>query len=165
MVQYLLSCLQCYLACFERFIKFLNKNAYIQIALSGKNFCLAAKDAFFIILKNPLRFGVVSSIGGVFILVGKLFISGLTTLGAYLYITESDNYSDSVYSPFIPTLMVFLFSYAIAAAFMTIYGLASDAILGCFILDEELQKKKNAPARHCPESLKVFIEKNKKKEK
>ena len=59
--------------------------------------------------------------------------------------------------------MVFLFSYAISAAFMTIYGLASDAILACFILDEEIQKKKNAPARHCPESLKVFIEKHKKK--
>lgn len=28
-IKFLLRCLSCYLACFERFIKFLNKNAYI----------------------------------------------------------------------------------------------------------------------------------------
>ena len=28
--------LQCVVRCFERFIKFLNKNAYIQIAILGK---------------------------------------------------------------------------------------------------------------------------------
>lgn len=29
----IIKCIQCYVLCFERFIEFLNKNAYIQIAL------------------------------------------------------------------------------------------------------------------------------------
>jgi len=58
------------MACFERFIKFLNKNAYIQIALTGKNFCMAAKDAFWLIIRNPGKFGLVSTLGGIFILIG-----------------------------------------------------------------------------------------------
>ena len=35
--------------------RFLNKNAYIQIALLGKKFCFAAKDAFWLIFRNALR--------------------------------------------------------------------------------------------------------------
>jgi len=161
-IKFVLGCLQCYMACFERFVKFLNKNAYIQIALTGKNFCMAAKDAFFLILRNPLRFGVVNGIGAIFIFFGKVFVASITALIGFLVITKVDTFSDELYSPFIPTFVMFVFAYAIGAVFMTVYGLASDAILACFVVDEELNQKKNAPARHCPESLRTFLNKNKK---
>jgi len=161
-IKWALGCLQCYLACFERFIKFLNKNAYIQIALTGKNFCLAAKDGFFLVLRNPLRIGALATIGSIFILFGKVFIASVTSLAAFMYLTKGEQYKDKLYNPFIPVLLVFIFAYAIGAVFMTIYGLAADAILACFIVDEEIHKKKNAPPLHCPESLKTFLEKYKK---
>lgn len=162
MVRFVLGCLQCYVACFERFIKFLNKNAYIQIALTGKNFCVSAKNAFFLILRNPLRFGVVNGIGVIFILFGKIFVAAITALISFIVITKWDKYSEKIYSPFFPTLVIFIFAYGIGAIFMTIYGLAADAILACFVVDEELSKDKNAVSRHCPESLRSFIAKNKK---
>jgi hypothetical protein len=160
-IKYALACLQCYVACFERFIRFLNKNAYIQIALTGKNFCVSAKNAFFLIFRNPVRFGVVAGIGAVFIAFGKIFIGAITALGAFLVITKWDKYSEDIYSPFFPTLLVFIGAYGIGAIFMTVYGLAADTILACFVTDEELSKKKNAPPRHCPESLKSFFDKQK----
>jgi len=161
-IVYTLRCLQCYVGCFERFIKFLNKNAYIQIALSGKAFCGAAKDAFVLIAGNPLRMGVVSSIGGIFVFFGKIFIAAITALIAFLVLTNWDRYSENIYSPFIPTLVIFIFAYVVGAVFMTVYGLAADAILACFILDEQINKKSNAPPRHCPASLEDFLSKNKK---
>jgi hypothetical protein len=161
-IQYTLKCLQCYVACFERFIKFLNKNAYIQIALTGKSFCGAAKDAFFLILRNPLRMGVVASIGSIFVLFGKIFIAALTALGAFLTVTNWTYFSEKLYSPFIPTLVVFFFAYVVGALFMSVYGYAADTILACFIVDEELNKKKNAPPRHCPASLRSFLDEHKK---
>ena len=39
------------------------RNAYIQIALMGTNFCTSAKKAFFLILRNAFRFGVVAVLG------------------------------------------------------------------------------------------------------
>ena len=36
------------------------RNAYIQIALMGTNFCTSAKNAFFLILRNAFRFGTVA---------------------------------------------------------------------------------------------------------
>jgi len=161
-VRYALKCLQCYVACFERFIKFLNKNAYIQIALTGKNFCFAAKDAFFLILRNPIRFSVVGGIGSVFVLFGKVFVASITALAGFLVITRWDRFNDSLYSPFIPTLLMFIFAYVIGACFMTVYGMAADTILACFIVDEELQAKKNSPPLHCPEALRDFLHKHKK---
>jgi hypothetical protein len=161
-VKYALRCLQCYVACFERFIKFLNKNAYIQVALTGKNFCSSAKAAFFLILRNPLRFGIVGGIGSIFVLFGKVFIAAITALAGFLVITKWDRFNDNLYSPFIPTICIFIFAYVIGAVFMNVYGMAADTILACFIVDEEIHSKKNSPALHCPESLKTFLEKNKK---
>ena len=42
----ILCCLQCILDCFERFMKFINMNAYIETAIYGYNFCRAAMKAF-----------------------------------------------------------------------------------------------------------------------
>ena len=73
--------------------------------MTGKGFCGAAKDAFMLIVKNPLRLGVVSSIGGVFVLFGKVFVAAITALIAFLVLTQWDYYSEKIYSPFIPTLV------------------------------------------------------------
>jgi solute carrier family 44 (choline transporter-like protein), member 2/4/5 len=64
------SAIHCYLSCLKRIVEFVNKNAYIQIALSGKNFCSAMKDAFAALSSNFLRFATVSSLGGVFVFIG-----------------------------------------------------------------------------------------------
>ena len=45
-VQCLTNFLRCCLACVERIVEFINKTAYIQIAIRGKSFCYAAKDGF-----------------------------------------------------------------------------------------------------------------------
>lgn len=44
--EYAINCLRCCMQCVERIVQFINKTAYIQIALRGKNFCTAAKDGF-----------------------------------------------------------------------------------------------------------------------
>lgn len=80
MTKCLLDCLSCLVACFERCIEYLNKNAYIQIALTGKSFCPAAKEAFETIWANSGRYGLVAGIGGAF-----NFVSQSGTLILYLF--------------------------------------------------------------------------------
>lgn len=65
----------------------MNKNAYIQIALSGKNFCMAAKDGFEIVWSNPLRYAVVGGIGGIIMFLGKIAIAAASTAAMYAYLT------------------------------------------------------------------------------
>lgn len=48
---------------------------------------------------------------------------------------------------------------------MSVYGLAIDAILMCFLYDEEMAKGKgNQKPKHCPPSLEDFFKNNKVKE-
>lgn len=51
----LMCCMKCFFYCLEKFLKFINRNAYIMCAIHGKNFCLSAKDAFNLLVRNIIR--------------------------------------------------------------------------------------------------------------
>jgi len=117
------------MACFQRFVEFLNKNAYIQIALTGKNFCTAAYDAFWMIARNPGKFAIMASLGNLFVLFGKMFILGFSVFIGYLMITNIEPYKSDIHGVFAPCFMMAIISYVIGDLFMSIYGMACDCIL------------------------------------
>merc|ERR1712070_861021 len=78
-------CIDYCLKCFERFMEFLSKNAYIQTQIKGSSFCTGARDAFGLLMRNFLRLATVSAIGGFFVNLGKLVIClGTTAIGALI---------------------------------------------------------------------------------
>lgn len=89
--EYLINCMRCCLACVERIVQFINKNAYIQIALSGKNFCMAAKEGFELVWSNPLRYAIVGGIGSIIMFLGKIMIACGTTVAMYAFLTYAPN--------------------------------------------------------------------------
>ena len=133
----IIKCVRCYVECFERFIEFLNKNAYIQIALTGKSFCAAAKDAFSLIMSNLARMAIVGNVGNIFSFLGMLIIT-LAGGGFTYYILMYTSYSTLVYSPVMPTICSIIICAMVAILVMTVYSMAIDTILQCFILDEQL---------------------------
>jgi len=147
------------MACLERFLKFLNKNAYIQIALNGKSFCMAAKDAVFLLMKNPARSGAVAGLGGIFVTIGELFVAAGTLVIGYLMINNADPWKSSIKDPLILYIVILFLGYVVGSAFMSVFGLSAQAILHCFILDEELNKSKGRDPVHTPEPLRDFLEK------
>ena len=117
-------------------MKFVNKNAYTQTAIHGYSFCKAAKEAFFLILRNVLRISAVSIVSDFVLIVGKLFIVVASTIGAYLYLDHY--YSDYLNGLYMPTVFVFLASFATAEIFNEVFGMAIMTILQCFLTDEEI---------------------------
>jgi len=100
------------------------------------------------------RMALVNGIGGVFIWVGKLFITAATVLICYEILLHAMPYKETVSSPFLPCILILFISYAIAVNFMSVYGMAMDAILMCFLYDEELAKGRgNQKPKHCPDTL------------
>lgn len=85
--EYVISCLRCCLACVERIVQFINETAYIQIALRGKNFCMAAKDGFEIVWSNGMRYLIVAGVGGIMMFIGRLLIATGTTALFYCLIS------------------------------------------------------------------------------
>lgn len=154
MIEILIKCCRCYLACFERFIRYLNKNAYCLTAMTGTSFCGSARDAFSLILRNPVRFAVVSNIGDLFTAVGRLFLCLSTAMLGYLIIQHYERYED-ISSPIPSTIVFGIIGLTIGGNFMTVYGIVADAVLLIFTMEEEIEKYHGAAMKvnRCPEPL------------
>jgi len=114
--------LQCCLWCIEKCVKFLNKNAYIQIAIMGNNFCSSARQAFHLMLRNFARFGVMATLGSIIHFLGMIFITVATTVSGYFVLTALHG----TVSPVVPMLAYLMVGYLVAALFMNVFGLATD---------------------------------------
>jgi len=154
------KCLGYVVWCVEKCMKFLNKNAYIQIALLGKKFCAAAKDAFWLIFRNALRIMAATLIAPVIHMFGFLTITvGTTFLG---YIMLINVFPDDISSPFVPCLFYFMIGYMVGKLVMNVFGLAVDTTLQCFVADEELN---GTVGEHTPSELTQFLAEMPKEEK
>jgi len=148
--------LRCCITCFEKFIKFLNKNAYIQCALLGKNFCKSAWNAFSLIMRNAGLVGLLAGIGFIVYILGVICITVTTGVCGYFILDAMYKYEIS--SPIIPVLFMFIIGWLVAKLFMGVFSLAVDATLQCFVADEELHKAGGGGgAQFTPEELKPFI--------
>lgn len=144
-----LKCVQYCVWCIEKCIKFLNKNAYIQVALLGTNFCRSAKNAFQLILRNMLRFGAIAMLGSVIQFLGFIFIVAATSILGYFIL---QGLHPDVY-PVVPVLLYIVISYLVAKLYMNVFGLAVDTMLQCFIATEEM----GGDAGFVPGPLKSFV--------
>uniref|UniRef100_A0A8C3QZE0 Choline transporter-like protein n=1 Tax=Cyanoderma ruficeps TaxID=181631 RepID=A0A8C3QZE0_9PASS len=86
--KFLLSCLKCCFWCLEKFIKFLNRNAYIMIAIYGTNFCTSARNAFFLLMRNIIRVAVLDKVTDFLFFLGKLLIVGSVGILAFFFFTQ-----------------------------------------------------------------------------
>jgi hypothetical protein len=148
-----ICCLRCFIWCLDYCVKFITKNAYIQIALTNKNFCSAAWLTFCLIVRNAARFSIVLSIGVILIFVGKALIIVLSAWIAYIILMES-YLKDNIYSPIFPVIVVCGIAYIISSIFLSVYSFAANAILHCYLVDEEVKGGRTPP------SLREFIDKN-----
>lgn len=70
-----------------------------------------------------------------------------------------DPYKTEVTDPTIPLICCLIIGWGVGNVFMDVYGLAVDSILHCFVLDEQLAKKKGGDAQNTPETLRAFLKK------
>lgn len=150
----LICSLRCCIWCLDYCVKHITKNAYIQIALTSKNFCSSCWLTFWLIVRNCARFSMVTGIGYILIFLGKALIMILSGWIAYIILMNSSNIKGKLYSPIFPVVVVVGISYLLASIFLSIYSFSATTILHCFILDEEVK------GNHAPKSLMSFIERN-----
>ena len=133
-------CIQCCLACCNKFIEFVNKHAYIQIALKGDSFCTAAFEGFGLIIRNLGRFSMLALIGGIFSIIGTLFITILSCVIGYLIITNVDYFSKDLNSCVLPVCAFGIIGFIMGRVSMSIFSVSGDALIHSFLLDEEINK-------------------------
>uniref|UniRef100_A0A2K6LR70 Choline transporter-like protein n=1 Tax=Rhinopithecus bieti TaxID=61621 RepID=A0A2K6LR70_RHIBE len=137
----LMTCLKCCFWCLEKFIKFLNRNAYIMIAIYGTNFCTSARNAFFLLMRNIIRVAVLDKVTDFLFLLGKLLIVGSVGILAFFFFTHRIRIVQDTAPPlnyyWVPILTVIVGSYLIAHGFFSVYGMCVDTLFLCFCEDLE----------------------------
>lgn len=101
---------------------------------------------------NAVRASLIGGLGGAFMWVGKITIACATSFIAFLILENVDPYMSSLSNPFLSCFICLVIAFVIGTLFMSVYGMAIDAILQCFLLDEKLSAgRDNAAPSHCPE--------------
>lgn len=140
--RFMLCCLKCCFWCLEHFIKFINRNAYIMIAIYGKNFCTSSKDAFFLLMRNVIRVAVLDKVTDFLLFLGKLLISGSAGVLAFFFFTRKipviQEEVPSLNYYWVPLLTVIFGSYMIAHGFFNVYAMCVDTLFLCFLWDLEV---------------------------
>ena len=157
---FLLKCAMCFVACFERTIKFFNKHAYIEVALRNINFCSAAAKCLEVTASNFLRFGVLSGLSGLFLFLGNLVISCGTTFIMFFIIKWYANARDLEIDTIAPHLVIFFIVLSICIIFSHVFEISADTLLHCYIYDEEDGNVDGFIGANCPNKLKETIDKH-----
>ena len=146
----LLSTINCCLDCFDRFVRYLNRNAYIYMAISSESFCPSALHSFLLILKNAAKFAFVEGLSDAFMFIAKIFIAISTTVIGYYLIPLM---TQIAVDPVLPTFVIFFFAYFVACKFISIFDTSANTILQCYLFDLDLAKHHNLEMRHVPATL------------
>jgi len=82
----LVSCIRCCLDIFEKFIRFINLNAYVYCAISSESFCESAMHSFLLMLKNSAKFFFVEGLVTYLTFMAKVVIASCNTIVCYFLI-------------------------------------------------------------------------------
>lgn len=145
-------CIRCVLWCLDKYVKFITKNAYIQIALHNNNFCMSAWTSFFLMIRHAGRFSSAVVVGWIMMMLGK---GTIMASSAYLTILVVQTKFPEVQQPFIPAAIVLTVAYVVGSLFLSIFSFSCTAILHCFLMDEDTGGSANTP-----DSLRSFLDYN-----
>ncbi|KAL3276791.1 hypothetical protein HHI36_012155 [Cryptolaemus montrouzieri] len=156
--------LKCFFWCLEKFLKFINTNAYIMCAIHGKNFCTSAREAFMLLMRNILRVFVLDKVTDFLFFISSLLISVGVGILAYLVfatdMTPIDN-SNLNYVE-VPIAVIVICTYFISTIFFNVYSMAVDTLFLCFL--EDCERNDGSPDRPyymSKDLMKIFGKKNK----
>jgi len=134
------GCIQCCLGCCNKIMEFVNKHAFIQIALKGDSFCTAAWEGFGLIIRNLGRFTALAAVSTVFTFIGTIFITVGSCIIGYFLITNVEYFSKDLNSCVLPVVAFGLIGFIMGRVTMSIFSVSGDALIHSFLLDEELNK-------------------------
>ncbi|XP_032387436.1 choline transporter-like protein 5-A isoform X2 [Etheostoma spectabile] len=150
--RFIMHCLKCCFWCLEKVIRYMNRNAYIMVAIYGKNFCSSAREAFFLLMRNVVRVAVLDRVTDFLLFLGKVLIAGGVGVVAFFFFTRKipviQEEEPNLNYYWVPLLTVVMGAYLIAHGFFSVYAMCVDTLFLCFCDDLE---------RHDGSSRKPFL--------
>jgi hypothetical protein len=131
------------LGCCKQMIEFINKNAYIDIAVEGDSgFCSAAKKAMQVIIQEGAAMTILNGATYIFSVFGSLLITVGSGFIVYLIINNG-SYNDVVGPGSVAAIpdkssvvIVALFlAFMVSLVFMNVFDMTADTLIFCYGFD------------------------------
>ncbi|VVC24458.1 Hypothetical protein CINCED_3A005258 [Cinara cedri] len=129
--QALYKMFKCLFSCIQQFVQYLTRNAYIEVAIYGDNFCRSGQLAFKNITSNVLRVAAINSVGDFVLFLGKVLVVTSTVLLGFKILENKPG----VLHLWVPLSVAGIFAYFVAHCFISVYEMVIDTIFMCFCED------------------------------
>ncbi|XP_064292071.1 choline transporter-like 1 isoform X4 [Plodia interpunctella] len=129
-----LKCGICCFYCLEKFIRYLNHNAYTIITIERCHFCKAAARAFSTIVNNALQVATINSVGDFILFLGKCIVTAVTGIAGLLLLKRNPD----LHFFAVPTLLICIFSFFIAHCILSLYEMVVDSLFMCVCEDRNM---------------------------
>lgn len=139
------SCCCCCITCYRRFLEFITKNAYMDVALTSSSFCTAGRRALKLLNGQVEAVKVLNGTQFVFKLCGVGlvgFVGGFLVLMAtkHLRMFNDPNSPSHVKSPAAVAIVACVEAAIIGMCFMNVFDIVGDTILYCFASERKRHK-------------------------
>ncbi|XP_012265201.2 choline transporter-like 1 isoform X1 [Athalia rosae] len=129
-----LKCCICCFYCLEKFIRYMNHNAYTVVAIEGTHFCNAARIAFTTLVSNALQIAVINGVGDFILFLGKCFVTAATGSVGLLFMRQDPR----LHFYAAPIFVVCVFAFFIAHCVISLYETVIDTLFLCICEDKNL---------------------------
>jgi len=147
----------CCINCCKETVEFVNKTAYIDIAVTSNSFCAAAKNALVMITELGGAMAILNGATFIFTIFGVVLI--MLGSAAFTYFVSSQgvfvqqNSEFDISMPMAPTVVAGILGALVGMAFMHVFDMTSDTLLYCYGYD--LHNNKNTAS--APQALKELV--------
>jgi hypothetical protein len=113
----------------EKFVRYLNHNAYTVIAIESINFCPAAAVAWSAIWTHVVSVATINGIGDFILFLGKLAVAAICGFISLLMIRGREDVNFYI----VPVIIITLFSFFIAHVVLTVYEVSFTCTLPLYL--------------------------------
>jgi solute carrier family 44 (choline transporter-like protein), member 1 len=136
-------CICCFY-CLEKFIRYLNHNAYTVIAIESINFCPAAGVAWKAIWTHVVSVATINGIGDFVLFLAKLAVAGICGFIALLMLKRNEE----IQFYMVPVFIIAVFAFFVAHVILSLYEIVVDTLFLCVYEDRHI----NGPSGRWKES-------------
>uniref|UniRef100_A0A7S1PS63 Choline transporter-like protein n=1 Tax=Alexandrium catenella TaxID=2925 RepID=A0A7S1PS63_ALECA len=136
----ILACAMACVGCCKEFVEFVNRNAYIDMAITSESFCDSARNALSMMVQLGGAMTILNGATFVFSVFGTSLITLSSGAFTYWLATSCSAFSDSrsslfIDSPVTAMAVSMLIGLYVALCFMDLLDMASDTLLFCYGVD------------------------------
>ena len=135
-VKLFLKVAMCLVSCFERFVKYLSKHAFIEVAMRSESFFSGAATAMKLIISNALRLGVLHGLCEIVITFGAFGITACTLIVGFCLMNYVDYFGSSLSSLVGPLVVIAIIGFIVAKLFGHVFSISADTIIHCYLTEE-----------------------------